>query len=494
MVSNANTKNDLDVDSLVKSQAYIDGGWKNAQSGAVFAVHNPADGSELARVPDMDTIDTNMAIAAAVKAQRDWAALTAKERSIILKRWNDLILQHADELATILTKEQGKPLAEAKGEILYGASFIEWFAEEAKRNYGDTIPTHKSDARVLVLRQPVGVVAAITPWNFPNAMITRKVAPALAAGCAVVLKPAEDTPLSALALAELADKAGIPAGVLNFVTCSRDNAAAVGEVLSTHKDIRKVSFTGSTQVGKILMKQSADTVKKVSMELGGNAPFIVFETADIDKAVAGAISCKYRNAGQTCVCANRIYVQDTIHDVFIERLAEKVEALKVGHGLADDTTIGPLINERAVQKVDDHVRDALSKGATLKVGGQSHDEGGLFYAPTLLCDMDETMKIRSEETFGPVAGVFKFSSEEDVIAKANDTQYGLASYFYTKDLGQAFRVSEALEYGMVAVNEPVVSGEAVPFGGIKESGIGREGSKYGLEDFTELKYVLIGGL
>lgn len=494
MVSSTELKENLESESLLRSQSYIDGSWVDASSGKTFAVFNPANAEELGHVPDMNEKDTHDAIEAAFKAQKDWAAKTAKERSIILMRWNDLILENVDALAALLTQEQGKPLAEAKGEVLYGATFIEWFAEEAKRNYGDTIPTHKNDARVLVIRQPVGVVAAITPWNFPNAMITRKVAPALAAGCTVVLKPAEDTPLSALALAELADRAGIPAGVLNFVTCSRDNAAEVGKVLSTHKDVRKVSFTGSTQVGKILMKQSADTVKKVSMELGGNAPFIVFESADIDKAVEGAIACKYRNAGQTCVCANRIYVHESIYSEFTDKLAEKVERLQVGAGLNDGTTVGPLINERAIEKVESHVKDAVSKGATVKVGGSPDEAGELFYQPTLICDMEDHMLIHSQETFGPVAGIFKFTEEDDVVKRANDTQYGLASYFYTKDLAQAFRVSEALEYGMVAVNEPVVSGEAVPFGGIKESGIGREGSKYGLEDFTELKYILIGGL
>lgn len=442
----------------------------------------------------MDAADTEQAIKAAEKALPAWRRKTAKERASILRRWYDLVVAHADDLAALLTEEMGKPLTEARGEILYGASFIEWFAEEGKRIYGDIIPTHKEDARVLVMKQPIGVVAAITPWNFPNAMITRKVAPALAAGCTVVLKPAEDTPYSALALAVLAEEAGLPAGVLNIVTGSLESAPEIGKVLTTHPVVKKISFTGSTEVGKLLMKQSADTVKKVSLELGGNAPFIVFDSADLDKAAEGAMACKFRNAGQTCVCANRIYVQSGVYEEFSEKFAAKIDQLKVGKGDAPEVQIGPLINHQGLEKVRKHVADALDKGAKLVCGGDKHEAGDLFYKPTLLQDMTPDMLIKSEETFGPVAGLFRFDTEEDVIAQANDTPYGLASYFYGNDLAQCFRVAEALEYGMVAVNEPVVSGEAVPFGGIKESGIGREGSKYGIDDFVEIKYILVGGL
>ena len=477
---------------LMKDKAYIDGQWVGADSGKSFDVVNPATGETLGAVPDMGAVETERAIAASKKAMKAWAGKTAKERCNIMKEWYRLIMENQEDLAQILTAEQGKPLAEARGEVAYGASFIEWYAEEAKRVYGDIIPTHKNDARVLVIRQPIGVVGAVTPWNFPNAMITRKVAPAMAAGCPSVLKPAEDTPLSALALAVLAEQAGIPAGIFNLVTTSE--AKVVGETLTGHQDVRKISFTGSTQVGKILMKQSADTVKKVSLELGGNAPFIVFESADLDKAVEGAIACKFRNAGQTCVCANRIYVQDSVYEEFADKLADKIKAMKVGDGTQDGVVIGPLINEAAVKKVEEHVSDAKAKGGKVVLGGEAHEAGQLFYTPTLITGMSDDMKVACEETFGPVAGLFKFSSEDEVIAKANDTPYGLASYFYSNDLGQCFRVSEALEYGMVGVNEPVVSGEAVPFGGVKESGIGREGSKYGIDDFTEMKYILLGGV
>ncbi len=471
---------------------YIGGQWVAADSGAVFDVVNPADGTVLAQVPDMGAEETVRAIEAAQEAFGRWKKTTAKERAVILRKWYELILKHAADLAKILTYEQGKPLAEARTEIMFGASFVEWYAEEAKRIYGDTIPTHKKDARIFVLRQPVGVVGAITPWNFPSAMITRKVAPALAAGCSVVLKPAEDTPLSALALCVLAEEAGVPPGVLNVVTTA--NPPRVGDVLTSHPLVRKLSFTGSTEVGKILMAQSASTVKKVALELGGNAPFIVFESADLDKAADGAIACKFRNAGQTCVCANRIYVHDTIYDDFAARLAERVAALSVGAGTDEGVTIGPLINEAAVEKVARHVDDALDKGATLVAGGNIHNAGALFFQPTLLAGMTGDMLVHREETFGPVAGLFRFSEEDEVIRLANDTSYGLASYFYSRDLAQCFRVMESLEYGMVAVNEPVLASEAAPFGGIKESGIGREGSKYGIEDFTDLKYVLLGGL
>lgn len=480
--------------SLIKDKAYIDGRWAPADSGAVFAVINPANGVTLAAVPDMGAPETERAVTAARVALPGWRSRLAKERSGILRAWFGLITSHADALAALMTAEQGKPLSESRGEVLYGASFVEWFAEEAKRVYGDTIPTHKEGARIIVTREPVGVVGAITPWNFPSAMITRKVAPALAAGCTVVLKPAEDTPLSALALAALAEQAGFPPGVFNVVTGGADSAPAIGKVLTTHPDVRKVSFTGSTEIGSLLMRQSAGTIKKISLELGGNAPFIVFESADLDKAADGAIVCKFRNAGQTCVCANRIYVQDTIYEAFAKKLERRIAALKVGPGDAPGVQIGPLINEAGIEKVRQHVADALAKGAALVYGGKDHAAGALFYTPTLLKDMTGDMLASREETFGPVAGLFRFSDEAEAIRLANDTPYGLASYFYTSDLGQAFRVAEGLEYGMVAINEPLLSGESVPFGGIKESGLGREGSKYGIEEYTELKYILAGGL
>jgi succinate-semialdehyde dehydrogenase/glutarate-semialdehyde dehydrogenase len=476
--------------ALFKTAAYINGQW--VAGARHFAVTNPATGEHLAAVPDLGAVETEQAIAAAKAALPAWRARSAKDRANLLRGWYNLIMAHADGLAAILTAEQGKPLAEARGEVVYGASFIEWYAEEAKRIYGDTIPAHKADARIIVTREPVGVVGAITPWNFPNAMITRKVGPALAAGCTIVIKPAEDTPLSALALAALAEQAGIPAGVINIVTTAE--AAAVGKVLTTHPDVRKISFTGSTAIGKILMKQSADTIKKMSLELGGNAPFIVFDSADIDKAVEGAMICKFRNAGQTCVCANRIYVQDGVYDAFTAKLTAKVKALKVGVGTESGVTIGPLINTQAIDKVKEHIADAQAKGAQLVCGGAGHDAGPLFFQPTLLTDMTPDMLIKQDETFGPVAGLFRFKTEDEVIAQANDTRYGLASYFYTTQLAQAFRVAEALEYGMVAINEPILSTESAPFGGVKESGIGREGSKYGIEEFMEMKYILLGGL
>ena len=479
--------------NLLRDKAFVSGDWVAAKSGSRFDVVNPANGEIIGAVPDMAAADTEKAVAAAHKAFPGWRVKTAKERAQILRRWYDLVMEHADALAALLTAEQGKPLAEARGEVVYGASFIEWYGEEAKRVYGDTIPSHKEDARVIVTREPVGVVGAITPWNFPNAMITRKLAPALAAGCTAVLKPAEDTPLSALALAVLAEEAGVPPGVFNIVTASKDNAAEVGRVLTTDERVRKISFTGSTGVGRLLMKQSADTVKKVSLELGGNAPFIVFESADLDKAAEGAVICKFRNAGQTCVCANRIYVQDSVYDKFAEKLAARMSGLKMGPGTEDDVKIGPLINEQGIKKVEQHVSDALNKGGELVCGG--HRKGdSLFFEPTLIKNMKEDMLVKQEETFGPVAGLFRFGSEEEVIRKANDTIYGLASYFYSNDLGQVFRVAEALEYGMVGVNEPVVSGESVPFGGVKQSGIGREGARYGIEEYNELKYILLGGI
>jgi succinate-semialdehyde dehydrogenase/glutarate-semialdehyde dehydrogenase len=479
---------------LLKSEAFIGGKWVAADSGKLFSVINPANNEFLGDVPDMGAAETERAVAAAKAAFPAWKALTAKERAAALRKWFNLMVERADDLAALLTAEQGKPLSEAKGEIIYGASFIEWFAEEGRRIYGDTIPTHKKGSRVLVTRTPVGVVSAITPWNFPNAMITRKAGPALAAGCTMVLKPAEDTPLSALALAALAEEAGLPAGVFNIVTCSGEGAPAVGKVLSTHPDVKKISFTGSTEIGKILMAQAAGTIKKVSLELGGNAPFIVFESADLEKAADGAIICKFRNAGQTCVCANRIYVQDSVYEKFAEIFAAKVKALKVGAGDAPGAQIGPLINEQGFAKVAQHVRDALEKGGKLVCGGQGDAAGPLFFQPTLIKEMTPDMLVKREETFGPVAGLFRFKDEADAIRQANDTQYGLAAYFYTADLGQTFRVSEALEYGIIGVNEAIISTESAPFGGVKESGIGREGSKYGIEDYLDIKYVLVGGL
>jgi succinate-semialdehyde dehydrogenase/glutarate-semialdehyde dehydrogenase len=480
---------DKNVITLLKTQSYIDGKWVGEPK---FPVLDKASGVEIAKVADLGAAETNAAIEAAHRAMPAWAKLTGKERSIILRRWYDLIMAHADELALILTREQGKPLAEARGEIVYGASFVEFFAEEAKRVYGETIASPKADARILVLRQPIGVVAAITPWNFPNAMITRKVTPALAVGCTAVVKPAEDTPLSALALAELAHQAGIPPGVLNIVTTS--NPEPVGRALTESNLVRMVTFTGSTEVGKILMRQATGTVKRVGMELGGNAPFIVFDDADLDKAVAGAMASKYRNAGQTCVCANRIYVQSGIAAEFAKRLAAEVGKLKVGPGTESGVTQGPLINADAIKKVEQHVQDALSHGAKLLAGGNRHALGGNFYEPTVLGGVTSKMLITREETFGPVAPLIEFTDEADVIRMANDTQFGLAAYFFARDLGRVWRVAEALEFGIVGVNEGVVSNEVAPFGGVKESGHGREGSHHGIEEFLEMKYVMMGGL
>lgn len=480
---------DKKVITLAKSQAYIDGAWTG---DPVLPVTNKATGEVIGKVPDMGAAETTLAVEAAKRAMAGWAKRTAKERSIILRRWYDLILEHADELALLLTREQGKPLAEAKGEIMYGAAFVEFFAEEAKRICGETIPSHKADARIVVIKQPIGVVAAITPWNFPNAMITRKVTPALAAGCTVVVKPAEDTPLSALALAELGERAGIPAGVFNVVTTS--NPASVGDVLTSHPDVRLVTFTGSTEVGRILMKQSASTVKKVSLELGGNAPFIVFDDADIEKAVAGAMLSKFRNAGQTCVCANRIYVQAGVYDKFAEAMAQKVRELQVGPGMDDGVDVGPLINEDGIAKVEKHVSDAVGKGAKAIVGGNRHALGKTYFEPTVLTGVTRDMLVAREETFGPVAPLFKFTDEDDVIAMANDTPFGLAAYFFARDIGRCWRVAEALEFGMVGINEGVVSTEVAPFGGVKQSGLGREGSHHGIEEYVEMKYMLMGGL
>jgi len=480
---------DQNLITLLKSHSYIDGQWVGEPKTPVL---DKATGEEIGRVPDMGADEAVAAVEAARRALAAWGGKLAKERSQILRRWYELILEHADELALLLTREQGKPLAEAKGEIIYGAGFVELFAEEAKRVRGETIPTHKADARVVVIKQPVGVVAAITPWNFPNAMITRKVTPALAAGCTVVVKPAEDTPLSALALAELAERAGVPKGVFNIVTTAEP--AVVGEVLTTHPDVRLITFTGSTEVGRILMRQAASTIKKVSLELGGNAPFIIFDDADLEKAVDGVMASKFRNAGQTCVCANRIYVQDGVYNAFSELLKSRVTQLKVGPGTQAGVEIGPLINTAAVEKVEAHVADAVNKGARVEVGGSRHQLRGTYYLPTVLTGVTKDMLVANEETFGPVAPLFRFSDEADVVAQANDTVFGLASYFYARDIGRVWRVAEALEFGMVGVNEGVVSSELAPFGGIKQSGLGREGSHHGMEEFLEIKYMLMGGL
>jgi succinate-semialdehyde dehydrogenase/glutarate-semialdehyde dehydrogenase len=476
---------------LFRQQAYINGQWCDAQDGSRQAIYNPANGEVIGHVPNLGAAQARAAIAAANAAWPTWRAKTAKERSSLLKAWHALMLENADALAEILTLEQGKPLTEAKGEILYAASFIEWFAEEAKRIYGDTIPSHKADARIVVSKEPIGVVAAITPWNFPAAMITRKAGPALAAGCPCIVKPAPETPFSALAMAALAEQAGIPAGIFNVIT---GDAVAIGAELTASPEVRKLSFTGSTAIGKLLMAQCASTLKKVSLELGGNAPFIVFDDADIERAVEGALIAKFRNAGQTCVCVNRFLVQDGIHDAFIARLAERVGELQVGDGFAAGVSQGPLINERAVAKVEDHVQDALAKGARLLCGGERHALGHGFFQPTVLADLTPQMKVASEETFGPLAAVFRFASESDALRMANDTEFGLAAYCYTRDLGRAWRMSEGLEYGMVGINEGLISTEVAPFGGIKSSGLGREGSKYGIDDYLELKYTLMGGL
>ncbi len=478
----------LNDPALLKTQMLLGGVFRGAGESAI---RNPATGAVLAQVPHGGAAEATEAVEIAARAQKGWAALTAKQRGAVLRKWFDLILAAREDLATIMTSEQGKPLAEARGEIDYAASFIEFYAEEAKRIYGETIPSPWPDARILTLRQPIGVMAAITPWNFPAAMITRKCAPALAAGCACVIKPAPETPLTALALGELAIRAGLPPGVLNIVT---GDAAAIGKVFCEHPAVRFVGFTGSTAVGKLLMSQAASGVKKVGLELGGNAPFIVFDDADLDAAAAGALAAKYRNMGQTCVCANRIYVQDGIYDSFAAKLAESVAKLKVGDGLAEGVQQGPLITPRAVEKVEAHIADALAKGARVIVGGKRHELGGTFFQPTVLADVTPEMVVAREETFGPVAPLFRFKDEADVIAQANATQYGLAAYFYARDLGRVFRVAEALEYGMVAVNSGILSTEVAPFGGVKESGIGREGSRHGIEEFTEIKYVLLGGL
>ncbi|MHB1870753.1 MAG: NAD-dependent succinate-semialdehyde dehydrogenase [Steroidobacteraceae bacterium] len=475
--------------NLLRTQAYIGGRWVSAEGGGVATVRNPATGETLGTVPELGAVETRRAIEAAHGAFAGWAALPARERGALLRRWYTLILEHQEDLATLMTAEQGKPLAEARGEITYGASFIEWFAEEGKRLYGEIIPPHQVDRRLMVLRQPVGVAAAITPWNFPTAMITRKAAPALAAGCTFVCKPAIQTPFSALALAELAARAGIPPGVFNIVTGS--DAQAIGAQLTTHPLVRKLSFTGSTPVGKQLMAQCASTVKKVSLELGGNAPFIVFDDADVDAAVSGAIVSKYRNSGQTCVCANRLLVQSGIHDVFAAKLAEAVARLRVGDGLAGVTDQGPLIDARALAKVERHLADAVARGARILIGGKRHALGGTFFEPTIVAGVTPEMLMAREEIFGPVAPLFRFETEQDAIRMANDTEFGLAAYFYTRDLARSWRVAEALEYGMVGLNTGLLSTETAPFGGVKESGIGREGSRHGILEYTELKYVCI---
>jgi succinate-semialdehyde dehydrogenase/glutarate-semialdehyde dehydrogenase len=478
--------------TLLRTQAFVNGEWVNAADGANLEVLNPATGARLGTVPDMGAAETRRAIEAAAAALPAWARLTAKDRGAILRRWYDLMMASQDDLAVIMTAEQGKPLAESKGEIAYAASFVDWFAEEGKRLYGDMIPTHQADKRLLVLRQPIGVVAAITPWNFPAAMITRKAGPALAAGCTFVCKPANQTPYSALAMAELGRRAGIPAGVLNIVTGKR--ATEIGAEMTSNPIVRKITFTGSTAVGKKLMAQSAGTLKKLSLELGGNAPFIVFEDADLDAAVAGAITSKYRNTGQTCVCANRLLVQSSVYDAFTSKLVDAVSQLRVGDGLKGPTDQGPLIDAKALAKVEEHIADAVSKGGQIAHGGKRHALGGTFFQPTVVTNVTSDMLMAREETFGPVAPLFRFDTEAQAIQMANDTEFGLASYFYTRDLARSWRVSEALEYGIVGLNTGLISTEVAPFGGVKESGSGREGSRYGILDYTELKYLCMGGI
>jgi succinate-semialdehyde dehydrogenase / glutarate-semialdehyde dehydrogenase len=476
--------------NLLRMQAYIGGKWENANGGATHDVINPASREKIGTVPDMGAAETRRAIEAAHAAFPAWAAKTAKERATVLRRWYELMMANQEDLAALMTAEQGKPLAESKGEIAYAASFLEWFAEEGKRLYGDTIPGHQADKRILVLRQPVGVVAAITPWNFPAAMITRKAGPALAAGCTFVCKPAIQTPYSALAMAELSTRAGIPAGVFNIVTGA--GAGGIGTEMTSNPIVRKLTFTGSTSVGKRLMAQCSETMKKISMELGGNAPFIVFEDADLDAAITGAIASKYRNTGQTCVCANRLLVQSSVYDAFTRKLADAVARLRVGDGLKGATDQGPLIDAKALAKVEEHIADAVSKGAQVASGGKRHALGGTFFQPTILTNVTPEMKVAREETFGPVAPLFRFETEAEAVRMANDTEFGLAAYFYTRDLARSWRVSEALEYGIVGLNTGIISTEVAPFGGVKESGTGREGSKYGILDYTELKYVCIG--
>ncbi|MAZ02710.1 MAG: succinate-semialdehyde dehydrogenase I [Sneathiella sp.] len=487
---NTNPLNLKDPD-LLRMQGLVAGSWCDADGGGKIEVINPATGEVIGTVPEMGAAETRRAIEAAKDAMPGWAGKTAKERAGILRKWHDLMLEATDDLAKIMTVEMGKPLAEAKGEVAYAASFIEWFAEEGKRIYGDTIPEHQSDKRIVVIKQPIGVTVAITPWNFPIAMITRKAAPALAAGCPMVIKPAELTPYSAFAMAVLAERAGIPAGILGVVT---GDSSEIGKEMTSNPTVAKLTFTGSTRVGKLLMEQCASTVKKTSMELGGNAPFIVFDDANLDEAVEAAMASKYRNAGQTCVCANRIYVQEGIHDAFVKKLIEKAKGLKVGNGLEDGVAQGPLITEAAVEKVEDHIKDALDKGAKLELGGKRHSLGHTFFEPTVLTGVTQEMKVAKEETFGPMAPVFTFKDEADVIRMANDTEFGLAAYLCARDIGRIWRVGEALEYGIVGINTGIISTEVAPFGGVKQSGIGREGSKYGIEDYLEIKYMCIGGI
>ena len=481
----------LQDQSLFRQQCYIDGAWADADSGETIDVTDPATGETLGTVPRMGADETRRAIDAANAAYPAWRALTAKARAVILRKFFDLMMANQEDLAQLMTAEQGKPLTESRGEIAYAASFLEWFAEEGKRAYGDVIPPTFADRRIVVIKQPVGVVASITPWNFPAAMITRKVGPALAAGCTVVAKPATATPFSALALAELGMRAGLPKGVMNIVTGS---ASAIGGEMTSNPIVRKLTFTGSTEIGKRLMEQCAATVKKVSMELGGHAPFIVFDDAEIDAAVAGAMASKFRNMGQTCVCANRFLVQDGVYDEFAGKFAAAAQALKIGNGADDGVQQGPLIDMAAVIKVEEHIGDALAKGARTLAGGERHQLGGTFFQPTVLADVDTQMKIAYEETFGPVAPLFRFSSEEDAIALANDTPYGLCAYFYSRDVGRIWRVAEALEYGIVGINEGIISTEVAPFGGVKESGIGREGARHGLDEYLEIKYMCMGGI
>ena len=475
--------------SLLETRAFVAGDWVQADDGATFPVRNPARGDVIAQVADLGRAETARAIAAAEEARRDWGAWTGKERAAVLRKWFDLMMANADDLATILTAEMGKPLAEAKGEIAYGASFIEWFGEEAKRVYGETIPGHQRDKRISVIRQPIGVAASITPWNFPNAMIARKVAPALAAGCGFVGRPAAETPLSALAMAVLAERAGVPKGVMSIVTSSR--SSDIGKEFCENPVVRKLTFTGSTEVGRILLRQAADQVIKCSMELGGNAPFIVFDDADLDAAVQGAIMSKYRNNGQTCVCANRIYVQAGVYDAFAEKLKTAVENLRVGDGLEDGVDLGPLINEAALEKVEEHIADVVAHGGQVLTGGRRHGNGGSFFEPTIVTGVTQSMKVAKEETFGPLAPLFRFESEEEAIAHANDTIFGLAAYFYARDVGRITRVQEGLEYGIVGVNTGIISTEVAPFGGVKQSGLGREGSRHGIEDYLEMKYICL---
>jgi succinate-semialdehyde dehydrogenase/glutarate-semialdehyde dehydrogenase len=481
----------LNDSGLLRQQAYIAGRWCEADKAASFQVINPATGDVLARVPDMGAAETRRAIEAAKAAWPGWRRKTAKERATLLRKWHDLMLANLDDLAALMTAEQGKPLAESKGEIDYAASFIEWFAEEGKRVYGDTIPSPWNDRRLLVVKEPVGVCCAITPWNFPAAMITRKAGPALAAGCTMVVKPAESTPLSAFALAVLAERAGIPGGVFNVLT---GDPKAIGGEMTSNPDVRKITFTGSTEVGRLLMRQSADTIKKLSLELGGNAPLIVFDDANLDAAVEGTITSKFRNTGQTCVCANRLYVQDGVYDAFAEKLIAAVKQLRVGNGFEADVAQGPLIDQAAVEKVEEHIADAVSKGARVLLGGKRHSLGGTFFEPTVLAEVTSEMKVAREETFGPVAPLFRFHKDEDAIQFSNDTEFGLASYFYSRDVGRIWRVAEHLEYGMVGINTGLISTEVVPFGGLKQSGIGREGSHYGIDEFIEVKYLCFGAL